>query len=73
MKRIYDYRTMTYAFSDGSGLQTKELLLRRDLLVDKAKFNGAEGIRNSKEEAVEVDKWFDDYKKLNSPAGTLSC
>ena len=65
VKRIFDHKTLTYSFPDGSGLQTKELLLRRSLLTDKAKIEGSLGTRNYKEEQKEVDKWFYDYKKLN--------
>lgn len=67
MKRIFDPKTMTYAFADGSGLLTHELLIRRNLLRIKAITDGIEGKRNFEEEIIEVNKLIEDYKKLNTP------
>jgi len=65
MKRIFNYKTMSYSYPDGSGVQTVELLIRKNLLIEKVIYDGLEGKRNYEKEKIEVDKWFDDYKKLS--------
>lgn len=66
MKKVFNSNNLTYAFPDGSGLETKEWRLRRDLLVEKAKMLGVEGKRDWYAEKEEVDKLFRDRDILAS-------
>ncbi len=41
--KIYNYNTDTYVYSDGSGFETREQILNKELLNDKWKYIFASG------------------------------
>jgi hypothetical protein len=66
MKRIFNPNNLTYAYSDGSGLETKEWRLRRYLIIDKAIELGIEGKRIWSVEFEKINKLFEDKKIYNN-------
>lgn len=63
--RVFDARTQTWSFHDGSGLETREWRLRKMLIEIDAKILGSLGKRDIKKEWYNLDRLFADKELQN--------